>query len=91
MIYSNDYQEVQKKFDELSVYDKELFIKKNINFLSDKGEVLDDLDIDIENLAEEMGMINPDYMLGFELVNLIEDNILRLTESDIKELKKIIE
>lgn len=89
MIYSNDYQEVQKKFDELSVYDKELFIKKNINFLSDKGEELDDLDI--ENLAEEMGMINPDYMSGYEFVELVEDNILRLTESDIKELKKIIE
>lgn len=88
MIYSNDYQEVQKRFEELSVYDKELFIKENINFLSDKEEEIEDRTIRI--LAEEMGMIDPDYMAGFEFVELIEDNILRLTESDIKELKKII-
>ena len=47
MIYSNDYQEVQKRFEELSVYDKELFIKENINFLSDKEEEIEDQTIRI--------------------------------------------
>lgn len=86
MIYSDDYQNVQKLFDELTVYDQILFLKKNMHLYIDDEEELSDKDI--EEVAKEMGMIYHYELTIEELLDLLEDCTLK--EKHINVLKNII-
>lgn len=83
MIYSDDYQNVQKLFDELTVYDQILFLKKNLHLYIDEVE-----ELDIEEIAKEMGMVYESELTIEDLLDLLEDRTLK--EKHINVLKNII-
>ena len=89
MIYSDDYQNVQKLFDELTPYDKVLFLKKNMSlYIDEEDEELSEEDIEV--IAKEMGMIYPYELTIRELLETIEHRSFSLKEKHINVLKNII-
>lgn len=87
MIYSDDYQNVQKLFDELTPYDKVLFLKKNMClYIDEEDEELSD--DDIEEIAKSFGMIYPYELTIRELLEYIRCSSLK--EQHINVLKNII-
>lgn len=90
MIYSDDYQNVQKLFDELTPYDKVLFLKKNMCLYIDDEE--DELlsKEDIEMISKEIGMIYTYELTIGELLECLRFKKDSLKEKHINVLKNII-
>lgn len=89
MIYSDDYQNVQKLFDELTPYDNVLFLKENMSlYIDEEDEELSD--DDIEEIAKSFGMIYPYELTIRELLEAIEYRSFSLKEKHINVLKNII-
>ena len=90
MKYSKDYEEVKKLFDELSVYDRKLFIESHSDLID--IPTIDDMDDDeIIAAAEDFGLINIDDLTSYELMDIITDNFWILDDDDIEQLKELIE
>lgn len=89
MKYSKDYEEVKKLFDELSVYDRKLFIESHSDLID--IPTIDDMDDDeIIAAAEKLGLIDACGLSSYELMDIITDNFWMLGDDDIEELKELI-
>jgi hypothetical protein len=89
MKYSKDYEEVKKLFDELSVYDRKLFIESHSDLID--IPTIDDMDDDeIIAAAEDLGLVNIDDLSSSDLMDIITNNFWILDDDDIEEIKELI-
>ncbi len=89
MKYSKDYEEVKKLFDELSVYDRKLFVESHSDLIN--IPTIDDMDDDeIIAAAEDLGLIDISSLSSYQLMDIITDNFWILDDDDIEQLKELI-
>lgn len=89
MKYSKDYEEVKKLFDELSVYDRKLFVESHSDLIDIPS--IDDMDDDeIIAAAEDLGLVNINDLSSYELMDIITDNFWILCDDDIEKIKELI-
>lgn len=90
MKYSKDYEEAKRLFDELSVYDRKLFIESHSDLID--IPTIDDMDDDeIIAAAEDLGLINLDDLTSSDLMDIITNNFWMLDGDDIEQLKELID
>lgn len=90
MKYSKDYEEVKKLFDELSVYDRKLFIESHSNLID--APTIDDMDDDeIIAAAENLGLVDISGLSSWDLMDIITDNFYLLCDDDIEKIKELID
>lgn len=89
MKYSKDYEEVEKLFNELSVYDRKLFVESHSDLID--IPTIDDMDDDeIIAAAEDLGLIDINSLSSYQLMDIITDNFWILDDDDIEKLKELI-
>lgn len=89
MKYSKDYEEVERLFDELSVYDRKLFVESHSDLID--APTIDDMDDDeIIAAAEDLGLVDINNLSSWDLMGIIKGNFYLLCDDDIEEIKELI-